>query len=293
MIVACIDIGSNTTRLLVAECDAGSLREIHQERVFTRIGARMGRGDAIPASTIAEVADVVSGQLAAARAHGAQAVRAVATAAVRAARNGTELTAAVTARCGLRIEILAEPEEARLAFVGAARTLGRNLLGELAVIDVGGGSTELAVGVAPDRMRWCVSVPVGSGALSERHLHSDPPAPPQLEAARREVSSALAGMTLPPVSEAVAVGGSATSLRLLAGDRLDARAFRRALAQLSASSAAVIASRTGLDPVRVRLLPTGLLILQVVSERLGLPLEVGRGGLREAVVLEAAAGASA
>lgn len=289
MIVACIDIGSNTTRLLVADVAAASLCEIHQERVFTRIGARIEPEGTIPASTIAEVAEVVCRQLDAARAHGAQAVRVVATAAVRAAGNGTDLADAVAARGGERVEILAEFEEARLAFVGAARTLGREPRGEIVVIDLGGGSTELAVGRPPDRMAWCASLPVGSGALAERYLQGDPPAPGELAAARREARAALEALTLPPAAEAIAVGGSATSLRRLVGDRLQAGSFARALARLTAAPSAALAAETGLDPLRVRLLPAGLVVLEAISEQLGLPLEVGRGGLREGVVLEAAA----
>jgi len=88
-------------------------------------------------------------------------------------------------------------------------------------------------------------------------------------------------------SEAVAVGGTATSLRLFAGAVLDSAAFGRSLRLLATERAAVIAARFGLDMERVRLLPAGLLILQGASELLGAPLQIGRGGLREGVLLEA------
>jgi exopolyphosphatase/guanosine-5'-triphosphate,3'-diphosphate pyrophosphatase len=290
MRAACIDIGSNTTRLLVAECGRGHLREVHQERVFTRLGGAGAMGGAIAAAKLDEVAAVVTAQLASARGLGVDCVRVVATAAVRCATNADALVAAVRERCDIEVDVLSEREEARLAFVGAARTLGRIPAGELAVLDVGGGSCELAVGMPPDRLRWSTSLPVGSGTLSERHLHTDPPTADELGAARHEVAAALEGVALPRPAEAVAVGGSATTLWLLAGRCLDAASLARALERLVSAPSEIVAQRTGIDAVRVRLLPAGLVILERVAERLGMALEVGRGGLREAVVLEAAAG---
>lgn len=286
---ACIDIGSNTTRLLVAECDDGGLHELHQERVFTRIGRAVTGEGAITPAKIDEVAIVVAGQLATARELGATQVRAVATASVRRASNGAEVGAAVARICGLEVRVLSEHEEARLAFVGAARAVAPGG-GELGVVDVGGGSTELAVGLAPDDVRWSASLPVGSGDVSERFLGGDPPGPRELAQARAFIAGELAAVSVPCPPHAVAVGGSATSLSRLSGGLLDAEAFARALGELTGSSATVVAARTGLDPERVGLLPAGLLILQAIAERFGVPLEVGRGGIREAVVLEAATG---
>ena len=121
---ACIDIGSNTTRLLVAECDEVGLREVLQQRTFTRIGRDVLRSGAISEAKIEEVVGVVERQLGIARKLGAERTAGVATAAIRIASNGAELVDAIHERCGLRIAILAPEEEARLAFLGAARTLG-------------------------------------------------------------------------------------------------------------------------------------------------------------------------
>jgi exopolyphosphatase / guanosine-5'-triphosphate,3'-diphosphate pyrophosphatase len=288
---ACIDIGSNTTRLLVAESDGELLLEVHQERVFTHIGRGIGSDGAIGAQTIGHVAAVVGEQLRLARELGSAEVHAVATAAVRQATNGPELAEAVRAACGLAVRILSEEDEARLAFVGAARTLGYVPAGELAVVDVGGRSSELVVGTAPDHVSWCSSIAIGSGELADRCLRSDPPSPEELNAARDSVAGALNGVQVPkPVAEVVAVGGSATSLRRVAGPRLDAEAFGRALKLLCSGRAVDVARRFALDLERVRLLPAGLLILQAASERFGAALHVGRGGLREGILLEAASG---
>ncbi len=226
---ACIDIGSNTTRLLVAECGGHELREVHQERVFTRIGRSVRENGTIPPAKIAEVVEVVSRQLQRCRELGATDVRGVATAAIRCSPNGDALVAAVRAACGLEVQVLSGEEEARLAFVGAARTLDHPPAGELGVIDVGGGSCELVVGTAPDRVSWCTSFGVGSGDLADDVLRSDPPTPAQLHEARARVAAAIAGVTVPRPAEAVAVGGSAASLCRLAGPQLDADAFARAL----------------------------------------------------------------
>jgi exopolyphosphatase/guanosine-5'-triphosphate,3'-diphosphate pyrophosphatase len=180
---ACVDIGSNTTRLLVADCDGRVLRPVHEERVFTRIGAAVAGGDTIPAAKQAEVIEVVTAQLAIARAHGAERVRAVATAAIRRASDGIEFVRAIHAATGLKVEILSDREEARLAFIGAAGTLDGDRPRPLGVLDVGGGSSEVVIGEPPATIIWWASVPLGSGTLAARHLASW--APPGATCARR------------------------------------------------------------------------------------------------------------
>jgi exopolyphosphatase/guanosine-5'-triphosphate,3'-diphosphate pyrophosphatase len=287
---ACIDIGSNTTRLLVAECGDDMLLEVHQERVFTHIGRAVACDGAIRPDKIAEVVAVVREQLRVARDLGSADVRGVATAAIREASNGPELADAINRACGLRVRILSEADEARLAFVGAARTLGHVPTGQLGVVDVGGRSSELVVGLAPDQVSWCSSVAIGSGELADRCLRSDPPSPQELRAARDSVAGALRGLEVPRPAEAVAVGGSATSLRRLAGPVLDGETLSRSLKLLCSARAVDVARRFALDLERVRLLPAGLLILQAASESFGAVLQVGRGGLREGILLEAAGG---
>jgi exopolyphosphatase / guanosine-5'-triphosphate,3'-diphosphate pyrophosphatase len=283
---ACIDIGSNTTRLLVAECAPGRVLEVHQERAFTRIGRELGSGGTIPQAKIDEVVQVVSAQLQSARELGAAEVRGVATAAIRRAANGAELASAVHRACGLELQILSGAEEARLAFVGAAQTLDHVPAGPLGVVDVGGGSSELVVGRAPDQVSWSVSFGVGSGDLADRYLRSDPPSAGELVRARAEIQQAFSGLEVPTPHEAVAVGGSASSLRRLAGPLLDREALTRALRLLGSERATEVARRFALDLERVRLLPAGLLILEAASELFGTALQIGRGGVREGVLLE-------
>jgi exopolyphosphatase/guanosine-5'-triphosphate,3'-diphosphate pyrophosphatase len=284
---ACIDIGSNTTRLLVADCDGDGLLEVHQERAFTHLRRGLTVDGRIADDKIAEVADVVMGQLKTARELGSRDIHAVATAAIRRAANGPAVCQAIRERCAMQLEILSEAEEARLAFVGAARTLGRTPRGPLGVVDVGGGSSELVVGTAPDQVSWSTSFALGSGLLADRCLHSDPPTQEELGLARAQIAEALGDVSVPRPDEAVAVGGSAASLSRLAGPQLDANAFDRSLRLLCTHPAREVANRFALDRERVRLLPAGLLILQAASELFRASLQIGRGGLREGVLLEA------
>lgn len=284
---ACIDIGSNTTRLLVADCDPGTLREVQQTRVFTRIAPDLARDEMIPSAKIAAIVFAVCAQQAQARALGAVELRAVGTAAIRRAKNRDKLLEALRERCGLEVTVLTGEEEARLAFLGVASLLEDPPKARLGVVDVGGGSSELVVGIAPDQVCWCASFALGSGELAHRLLCSDPPTADELETVRQRVAEAFAGLEPPRPEAALAVGGSATSLSVLAGPRLDAASFERALAVLSGGSAADLARALGLEPERVRLLPAGLLILQAAADVLGCPLQIGRGGLREGVLLSA------
>jgi exopolyphosphatase/guanosine-5'-triphosphate,3'-diphosphate pyrophosphatase len=278
MVCACVDIGTNTTRVLVAEVKDGRLAEVLQQRVFTRIGT----GPAIAPEKIAEVARVVAAQVALARSAGAERVRVVATAAIRAAVNRDEFLAAMTEP----VEILEGAEEARLAFLGATRTLGRELPGVVGVVDVGGGSTEIAVGTVEEGVGWSSSFFVGSGALADHYLRSDPPTAEELRAVRSHACDVLETRDVPLAECAVAVGGSAASLRRLVGDELRPESLERALGVLSGAPAAEVAKRFSINAERVRLMPAGILILDAAAQRLGQPLQIGRGGLREGLVLD-------
>ncbi len=287
MRIGCIDIGSNTTRLLVADCGGRRLQVVRQERSFTRIGNELLERGALSEAKIAEVVAVVAAQVASAHRDGASEIRMVATEAIRRAANGAELVRAITAVTGLAIDVLSGEQEARLAFIGAAATLEEPVDGELGVVDVGGGSSELVVGRPPSQIGWWASIGLGSAALTHIHLHHDPPQPAEIAAARADIARALAPLTVPRPAVAVAVGGSATCLALLAGAVLDPEALRDALDLLASEPSAVVAVRHAIDFRRARLLPAGLLVLAGAAEAFGTALRVGRGGIREGVLLEA------
>ncbi|MET0811212.1 MAG: hypothetical protein ABWY65_08880 [Thermoleophilaceae bacterium] len=286
MICACIDIGSNTTRLLVADASKGELRELVTQRAFTRIGRSLNSGGAIPAEKIAETAEVVRTQAAVAREVGAEQIIAVATAAIRNAPNRDELQSAVEQAGGMELGVLSGEEEARLSFVGATRTLLAPAEGTIAVIDVGGGSSEIAIGEADGEMTWSASFRIGSGFLADAYLRSDPPSVDELQKVRRHVAGTFEGLEPPPADSAVAVGGTATSLRRLLGAELLHETLERGIRVLSTTLIEDVATRFELDRERVRLLPAGILVLEAVSDLLALPLRIARGGLREGALLE-------
>jgi exopolyphosphatase/guanosine-5'-triphosphate,3'-diphosphate pyrophosphatase len=288
VLCGCIDIGSNTTRLLVADARDDGLREVLARRAFTRIGKGLKPGAAIPHAKIIEVADVVAGHRDLAAQAGAHPVRTVATAAIRGAANRDEFVEVVSERGGVEVTILDGEEEARLAFFGATRTLGRAVDGVVGVVDVGGGSTEIAIGTAAGGVSWWASFRLGSGHLADEYLCSDPPAASEIEAVRAHAAGVLGGLGVPLPRSAVAVGGSAASLRRLVGPVLDAASAGRALDVLAGAPASDVAARFTLDPERVRLLPAGMLILEAAAIQLGCPLIIGRGGLREGILLEMA-----
>jgi len=288
MVCGCIDIGSNTTRVLVAEAQDGRLRELLQRRAFTRIGKGLKPGAAIPRAKIEEVAAVVAAHRELAVQVGADPVRTVATAAIRGAANRDEFVAVVSELGGVKVVILDGEEEARLAFLGATRTLGQALDGTVGVVDVGGGSTEIAVGTLAGGVSWWASFRLGSGHLADEYLHSDPPSAAELARTGAHAAGVLEGLELPRPGSAVAVGGSAASLRRLVGTVLEPETTQRALRVLSGAPAVEVAERFALEPQRVRLLPAGMLILDAAAHALGCPLMIGNGGLREGVLLELA-----
>jgi exopolyphosphatase/guanosine-5'-triphosphate,3'-diphosphate pyrophosphatase len=286
MLCAAIDIGSNTTRVLVAEPVDGQLKKVMEQRAYTRINKALDSGGEILAGKVNEVCDVVSTQVRLARELGAEEIRAVATAAVREAVNGDEAAAAIAKAAGVPVEILSDEEEGRLAFIGATKTLGHPVAGKVGVVDVGGGSTEVVLGTVPGGVTEVRSWRVGSGALADELISSDPPSAAEIRRVRDRIGDIFAGVEIAHPVQAVAVGGSATSLRRLVGAVLEYETLERGIRVLCGDPAAEVARRFELDPERVRILATGVLLLEKLSELLGQPLQIGKGGLREGVILD-------
>lgn len=286
MLCAAIDIGSNTTRILVAEPQDGQIAKVMEQRAYTRIGKARDQKGRISKQKIEEVADLVDTQVRLAQEVGAEAFRAVATAAVRDSRNGDAMAKAIEAKAGIPVEIISEREEGRLAFLGATKALGHPAEGSVAVVDVGGGSTEIILGSMSDGVQEVMSWPVGSGLLADELIEGDPPSASEIRKIRDRVGDEFKGVEIERPDQVVAVGGSATSLRRLVGVVLEYETLERGVRVLCGDSSADVARQFELDPVRVRILPTGVLILEKVSELLGRPLQIGKGGIREGIVLD-------
>jgi exopolyphosphatase / guanosine-5'-triphosphate,3'-diphosphate pyrophosphatase len=286
MLCAAIDIGSNTTRVLVAEPQEGQLRKVMEQRAYTQIGADMKRDGSISGEKMTEVGGVVATQVRLAQELGAEAIRTVATAAIREAKNRDKAIKAIERVAGVEIEVLSDHEEGRLAFVGATKTLGHPVDGEIGVVDVGGGSSEIVIGTVAEGVDLVKSFKIGSGALTDDFLKQDPPSASEIRKLRDHIDDFFAEVEVPRPDQAVAVGGSATSLRTLVGAVLEYETLERGVRVLAGDPIADVAKRFELDPRRVRILPAGVLLLEKLSELLGQPLQIGKGGLREGIILD-------
>jgi exopolyphosphatase/guanosine-5'-triphosphate,3'-diphosphate pyrophosphatase len=286
MLCAAIDIGSNTTRVLVAEPVEGQLKKVMEQRAYTRINKALDDDGAILPEKVLEVAELVATQVRLARELGAEVIRSVATAAVREASNDELVAKAIADASGVPVDILSEKEEGRLSFIGATKTLGHPVEGKVGVVDVGGGSTEVILGSVPGGVEKVRSWRVGSGVLADELICSDPPSAAEIRKARDRIDDIFEGVEIEHPGQAVAVGGSATSLRRLVGAVLEYETLERGIRVLSGDPAADVARRFELDPQRVRILATGVLLLEKISELLGQPLQIGKGGLREGVILD-------
>jgi exopolyphosphatase/guanosine-5'-triphosphate,3'-diphosphate pyrophosphatase len=286
MLCAAIDIGSNTTRVLVAEPVDGQLKKVMEQRAYTRINKALGKKGEILPEKVEEVAEIVATQVRLAQELGAETIRAVATAAIREASNGKRVAKAIGEAAGVPIDILSDEEEGRLSFIGATKGLGHPVDGKIGVVDVGGGSTEVILGTVSGGVEEVRSWRVGSGALADDLIASDPPSAAEIRKVRDRIEDIFEGVEIEHPAQAVAVGGSATSLRRLVGTVLEYETLERGIRVLCGEPSADVARRFELDPVRVRILTTGVLLLEKVSELLGQPLQIGKGGLREGVILD-------
>ena len=190
------------------------------------------------------------------------------------------------------MEVLSEEEEGRLAFIGATKSLGHPVEGTVAVVDVGGGSSEVIFGNVAEGVDEVRSFKIGSGHLAEDVLESDPPSASEIRKLRDGIGDFFEDVEFDRPDQAVAVGGSATSLRTLVGAVLEYETLERAVRVLSSDDIDDVAKRFELDPRRVKLLPAGVLVLEKISEKLGQPLQIGKGGLREGIILDLLNGSS-
>lgn len=216
MRTAVVDIGTNSTRLLVADVDpaSGAVEELHRESQVTRLGDRVDAGGKLSEAAIGRVFATLTNYRATMDRFGCDANLAVLTSAVRDASNGAEFTDRVRSQFGLDARILSGDEEAQLTFLGAMSDRDGSSSEPTVVIDIGGGSTEFIVGASHTAL-FHVSVQAGVLRMSERHIHTDPPSPTELQELAADTRAIfLAG--IPPeqrtaVKRAIAVAGTATS----------------------------------------------------------------------------------
>ncbi|MGI9156769.1 MAG: exopolyphosphatase [Marmoricola sp.] len=224
--VAAIDCGTNTIRLLVADLDAETGREVEQVREMrvVRLGEDVDRTGRLSEAALQRVFGAVQEYAATIAEHDVASTRFCATSAARDADNAEEFMGGVEERLGLRPEVLPGDEEARLSYDGATRTLGVNLAPPYLVLDIGGGSTELILGREHGQVSGAQSLDIGSVRLTERHLHDDPPTDEQIAAATADIDAALDSCLVDP-AEAKAVIGVAGTVTTVAAAVLDLSSY--------------------------------------------------------------------
>jgi exopolyphosphatase/guanosine-5'-triphosphate,3'-diphosphate pyrophosphatase len=269
--VAVVDIGTNTTRLLVAEVEDGEVVELERRTVITRLGQDVDATGRLADEAMDRVAEAIAGYREVIDRVGAEAVVAVATSAMRDSENGPDFRDYLKEKYGVDARTISGDEEATLTFLGA--TAGRTDARETVVIDIGGGSTEYVAGRAGEEPRFHTSTQMGSVRFTERFLKSDPPSREEMA----ELAEAVR-QTVPDVSaeHAIAVAGTATSLAAIDGAeevhgyRLSLASCERIAAMLAGKNVKERRKVDGLHPDRAPTIVAGAVILTESIRALGL-----------------------
>jgi exopolyphosphatase/guanosine-5'-triphosphate,3'-diphosphate pyrophosphatase len=279
-----VDIGTNSTRLLVADLDHGRIAEVDRRSEVTRLGDGVDATGRLSDEAQARVFALLDAYAAAIEEHRCDVTTGVLTSAVRDAANGEQFRDEVRRRYGVDANVIDGDTEARLTYLGATaeRDPGE---GPLVVIDIGGGSTEYVIGEGA-RMTFHASTQAGVVRQTERHLHSDPPRHEELEALADEVRQIIAtevpADVRAAVVAAVGVAGTATSCAAIdqeldpydparvQGYRLEAGALELMLARLAKLDLEHRRRVTGLDPARAPTIVAGVVILLEALRAFGL-----------------------
>ncbi len=284
--VAVVDIGSNSTRLLVAQVTDGRVgAELERRSTVTRLGAGVDRDGKLRDDAMERVYATLADYETEVERRGADTRIAVLTSAVRDSANGEQFAATVGERFGFSPHVLSGDQEARLTFLGATSEHDPADVTPTLVFDIGGGSTEMVIGAGGD-VSFHVSTQAGVVRQTERHLHSDPP----LAAEQRELTADVEAIIAAAVSDgeagrvkrAIGVAGTATSLAAIAqgldpydparvhGFELSRAEGERILARLATMALAQRREVAGLHPDRAPTIIAGGLIFLAVARRFGL-----------------------
>jgi exopolyphosphatase/guanosine-5'-triphosphate,3'-diphosphate pyrophosphatase len=271
--VAAVDIGTNSTRLLVADVEAGRIQDVEREARVTRLGEGVDTRRRLLPVPVARVRNVLSEFRRTLESQGAERTLAIATSAIRDAENGEAFLGEVEWSYGFTTRLLSGHEEAMMMFRGV--TSERELRAGAVIVDIGGGSTELVAG-GPDGVHWHDSLDIGSVRLTERFLASDPPSASELETCATAVRALLAERVPDEIRSAtrsaVGVAGTITSIAALAlgldeydrdrvhGFELTAEALDAQLRRLAAVPIAERRQLRPLDPERAPVIVAGAVI---------------------------------
>jgi exopolyphosphatase/guanosine-5'-triphosphate,3'-diphosphate pyrophosphatase len=300
--VAVVDMGTNSTRLLVADVEGEEVTEVERRSTVTRLGRGVDTSGQLAADAIEEVCDTVASYIDIYRPLEPDRVVALATSAVRDASNSGVFLAELRERFALDARILPGADEARLTYLGAS--VGRDQGEDTLVVDIGGGSTELVLG-SGEEVTFYASLQAGTVRHTERHLAHDPPSASELEALAADVhdliDGALAGDAAPSARTGIAVAGTPTSLaaidqeldpydpELVHGYVLSLEAIQHMCSELSSMPLAERLKVTGLQPGRAPTIVAGIVILIAVMRAFGLArIEASEHDILYGAALEAA-----
>ncbi len=305
MRLAAIDLGTNTVRLLVGEADdRGAYRPLHADQEITRLGEGLRPAGYLHPGPMQRTLDVLRRFRDAAVSHEAAEIAVVGTSALREAKNREDFLVRAEKEAGVTVRVISGEEEARLTLLGVQAALpilaGRPFL----LMDIGGGSTEFLL-VQGETIRATVSTGLGVVKLTEAHLRTDPPFPPELAAIREVASGRLTSLRDREISGLgrgelfVGTAGTVTSLAAIDlelvpydpsrinGHRLSRARVAQLLERLAHLPLALRRDMRGLEPARADVILAGAVICLAAMETLGYQeIIVSDGGLREGILLD-------
>jgi exopolyphosphatase / guanosine-5'-triphosphate,3'-diphosphate pyrophosphatase len=300
--IAAVDLGTNSTRLLVADVDDGRISDLARETRITRLGEGVDERRRLLPGPIARVRNVLTDFRRSAESLGAERTLAIATSAVRDAENGEAFLGEIEWSYGFATRLLSGHEEALMTFRGV--TSDRPLEQGTVIVDIGGGSTEFVAG-GRDGIRWHDSLDIGSARLTERFLHSDPPTEAELDAGAAAVRALLAQRVPDEIRSdtlsAIGVAGTITTLGALAlgleeydrdrvdGSELSAPALEAQLQRLASVQLEERRRLRPLDPDRAPVIVGGAVIVREVLAFFSLDkLEISERDILDGAALAAA-----
>lgn len=290
MIAASADAGSNSVHLFVAVVAGHRLEPLLDESAFIGLGGVVDERGRLGRHKRAELASTLARFAGIARDLGSASITFVATEPLRRASDARLVLRDVEQASGVPLHVLSHEEEGYLTLIGV--THGREPAADLAVVDVGGGSSEFIV-VGPARGAVSTGVRIGSARLTAAFVAHDPPTVDEITALRAAARERLIGAPDTAIRQLVAVGGTATNLLKVvpaaALDRVLTRSrLARAMVVLASEPAAFAAIHHAVNPIRARVLPAGVAIMEAILERYGLDrVTVVDTGVREGAVLAA------
>jgi exopolyphosphatase/guanosine-5'-triphosphate,3'-diphosphate pyrophosphatase len=301
--VAAVDLGTNSTRLLVADVDDGSISDLARETRITRLGEGVDERRRLLPGPIARVRNVLTDFRRTAESLGAGQKLAIATSAIRDAENGEAFLGEVEWSYGFVTRLLSGHDEALMTFRGV--TSERPLEHGTVIVDIGGGSTEFVVG-GRDGIRWHDSLDIGSTRVTERFLHSDPPTKEELDSAAAAVRALMTERVPDEIRSdtgaAIGVAGTLTTIAALSlgldeydrdqvhGSKLSATELEEQLQRLASVPLEERRGMRPLDPDRAPVIVGGALIAREVLAYFGLDkLEISERDILDGAALAAAA----